>query len=304
MGTPDFARPALQAIADSRHEILAVVTGPDVARGRGCRVQSTPVKRLAQNLNLPVFQPASLKDMEFRNRLREIPADLYIVVAFRILPPEMIAIPPLGAINLHASLLPRYRGAAPINWALINGEDETGVTVFQIKSTVDTGDILAQEKVTIRPDETYGTLAPILAETGARLLIKVLSDLETGTFKIVPQDDDLATPAPKIFPELGEIDWFKSAEDIRNMIHGLSPLPGAYTFFGGRRLKILRAVAADEEYPDAPGTIIRCDKTDLYIQTGRGVLKPIELQFEGRRSLSTREFLCGFTGQVGDKFVA
>lgn len=304
MGTPDFAVPAFQAIVDSRHEILAVVTGPDVARGRGCLVQSTPVKCLALNENLPVFQPVSLKDPELHTRLREIQTDLYVVVAFRILPPEMIAIPRLGAINLHASLLPKYRGAAPIHWALINGERATGVTVFQIKSTVDTGDILLQERIDIQPDDTYGTLSPRLAESGARLLVKALDGLTAGTIRVIPQDNDAATPAPKIYPEMGKIDWSKPAEEIKFLIHGLSPIPGAYTFFGDRRLKILKATFENNVYPDVPGTIVCRQKAGLAIQTGRGLLKPTELQLEGRKPLSIAEFLCGFSGQVGDRFAS
>lgn len=304
MGTPEFAVPALQILVSSRHEIMAVVTGPDVARGRGCCVQETPVKCRALSLNLPVLSPVSLKDPVFHEQLRTYPADLYVVVAFRILPPEMIAIPRLGAINLHASLLPRYRGAAPINWALINGEHQTGVTIFQIKATVDTGDILLQERIAIQPNDTAGTLASRLAETGARLLVTVLDKLESGTQRGIPQNNDLVTPAPKIFPELGEIDWHKPAADLKNLIHGLSPTPGAYTFFHGKRLKILRATISDEKYADEPGTIVRRDKTGLTIVTGQGVLRPLELQFEGRKPLQETEFLCGFTGQVGDRFAS
>lgn len=304
MGTPEFAVPALQAIAASRHRILAVVTGQDVARGRGQKVQETPVKILAQKLGIPVLQPLSLKDPIFQDHLKTYPADLYVVVAFRILPPEMIAIPPMGAVNLHASLLPQYRGAAPINWALINNEHETGVTLFQIKATVDTGDILKQERVAIEPADTHGSLAPRLAQVGAQLMVEVLDGLESGTLKSYPQDASLATPAPKIFPEVGEIDWQKPAVEIKGLIHGLSPVPGAYTFFRGKRLKILRAVVGAESFSGEPGTLVIREKAGIAILTGQGVLWPKEMQFEGRRPLQIAEFLCGFAGQVGDQFAS
>ena len=304
MGTPEFAVPSLRMIAGSRHEIRAIVTKPDMACGRGCRLQEPPVKKVARELNLPVIQPDSLKSPSFLGEIAQLAADLFVVVAFRILPLELLMIPPRGAINLHASLLPRYRGAAPINWALINGEEETGVTVFQIKPTIDTGDILLQERVAILPSDTYGTLAPRLAEIGARLIVEAIDGLETGTLKGTPQDESLATPAPKIFPELGEIDWYKPASDLRNLIHGLSPTPGAFTFFQGKRLKILRASVTDEKFPGEPGTIIQCDKNNLSVLTGQGVLKLEELQFEGRKTLPSTEFLCGFVGRVGDKFAS
>ena len=304
MGTPEFAVPSLRIIAGSRHEIKAVVTKPDMHCGRGCRLQEPPVKKVARQLNLPILQPDSLKSPDFLAEIAQFSAGLYVVVAFRILPPELLVIPPRGAINLHASLLPRYRGAAPINWALINGEKETGVTVFQIKPTVDTGNILLQERVAIQPTDTYGTLAPRLAEIGARLILAAIDGLEAGTLKGTPQDDGLATPAPKIFPELGEIDWYKPASDLKNLIHGLSPTPGAFTFFRGKRLKILRASVIDEKFPGEPGTIVLCNKNSLSVLTGSGVLKLEELQFEGRKSLPAAEFLCGFGGRVGDKFAS
>jgi len=302
MGTPEFALPTLQAIKASRHQILAVVTGPDVARGRGQTVQETPVKQLALKFGLPVLQPVSLKDPTFWSQIKVFPADLYVVVAFRILPPELIAIPRLGAINLHASLLPKYRGAAPINWAIINGETETGVTVFQIKPQVDTGDILLQAKTPIDLKDTYGTVASRLSQTGARLVLEAIDGLEAGTLKGLSQDNALATPAPKIFPELGEIDWQKPATDLKNLIHGLSPNPGAFTFFKGKRLKILSATICGDDDFGAPGTIIACSKTELKIKTGRGVLMPLELQFEGRKPLVVTDFLRGFSGKVGEKF--
>jgi len=304
MGTPEFALPTLRAVNASRHEILAVVTGPDVARGRGQAVQETPVKQLALEFGLPVLQPVTLKNPDFWTEIKTISADLYIVVAFRILPPELIAIPRLGAVNLHASLLPKYRGAAPINWALINGETETGITVFQIKPQVDTGDILLQEKVPIDPADTYGTVAPRLSQIGANLILAALDGLESGTLKGAIQNNDLATPAPKIFPELGEIDWQKPADVVKNLIHGLSPMPGAFSFFKGRRLKFLGATASDENFQSEPGTIVARDKNNLKILTGRGVIIPTELQFEGRKPLAIAEFLRGFAGKAGEKFAS
>jgi len=302
MGTPDFALPTLRALGASRHDLLAVVTGLDTARGRGQTVQYSAVKNLALALKVPVLQPESLQDPVFIKEIQEYKADLYVVVAFRILPPELIAIPRRGAVNLHASLLPKYRGAAPINWALINGETETGVTIFQIRPKVDTGDILMQAKTRIDPADTYGTLAPRLATIGANLMLAVLDGLDSGVLTGVPQDNSQATAAPKIFPELGEIDWHKPAADLKYLIHGLSPTPGAYTYFRQKRLKILSAIFENGDYSAEPGEIILCDKAVLKIQTGQGVLIPTVLQYEGRKPLPAAEFLRGFTGKAGEKF--
>ncbi len=304
MGTPTFALPSLERLAQSAHQICAVVTGPDVPQGRGLKLQMPPVKQAALRFGYPVLQPASLKDPAFADELRALRADLFIVVAFRILPPALLDIPALGAINLHASLLPKYRGAAPINWAIINGEQETGVTIFRLKPTVDTGDILMQRSLPINEDDTAGSLAIRLSVLGADLLVETIDRLAVNDLPAQPQNDELATPAPKIFPELGEIDWYKDAFTIKCLIHGLSPSPGAFTFWQGKRLKILRASWQPHSATAEPGTIVARDKKSLSIQTGDGYLFPLELQIEGRRPLPVDVFLRGFSGKAGDRFAA
>lgn len=302
MGTPGFAVPSLQKISTSSHEICGVVTGRDVPRGRGQQVKQTPVKRLAKSLGFPLLQPRSLRSEEFIEQIRILRPDILVVVAFRILPDELLRIPPFGAINLHASLLPKYRGAAPINWALINGERETGVTIFQIRTKVDTGDILAQERVAIAPNDTYADLSERLAIKGAELIVRVLDAIEKGTAAPRPQSHELATHAPKITPEMGLIDWSKKAPEIRNLIHGLSPNPGAFSLFGKARIKFLRAAVTELPSDREPGTIVLRDKHRLGIQTGEGILLPLELQREGKRPLNIETFMPGFQGQIGDVF--
>lgn len=302
MGTPEFAVPGLRALAESHHEVVGVVTGPDVPAGRGQTIRATPVKLLAEQLGLPILQPSSLSAPEFLDQLYNLEADIIVVVAFRILPDEVIRATRLGAINLHASRLPKYRGAAPINWAIIKGEKETGITIFQIKSRVDTGDILYQQTVAIREQDTYGDLYTRLAQLGAPALVQVLDRLETDAITAVRQDDSQATRAPKIYPEMGRIDWSQSAVAIRNLIHGLSPVPGAFSFFGKRRIKFLRARFSSEDSQQAPGVIVNKGRHDLGIQTGAGILYPLELQAEGKKALPVADFLRGFQGKSGDSF--
>ncbi|HCK99895.1 MAG TPA: methionyl-tRNA formyltransferase [Candidatus Marinimicrobia bacterium] len=302
MGTPGFAVPSLKAIAKSRHEIMLVVTGEDKPAGRGRSLRESPVKTLARELNLPILQPPTLKSAEFIEQLTQYNADIIVVVAFRILPGEVIDITPNGAINLHASLLPKYRGAAPINWALINGDTQTGATVFQIRTRVDTGDILTREKVDISEQDTFGILYDKLSWLGAKILVQTLDKLETGELQPIPQSHDLATKAPKIYPELGAIDWTKDARAIKWLIHGLSPAPGAYTFYKKKRIKILTAEYSMNSLSDIPGEIVTRNKKQFGIQTGKGVLYPLELQAEGRKALAVADFLKGFQTEIGEKF--
>jgi len=302
MGTPEFAVPSLKAITASQHEIVGIVTSPDKPAGRGQIVHASPVKSFARGLSIPIFQPESLRQQEFFNQLSSLKAALIVVVAFRILPDAVLNIPPKGAINLHASLLPKYRGAAPINWALINGESETGITIFQIRPQVDTGEILRQERVPIAAVDTYGSLHAKLAAIGATALVKVLDKMEQGEIFPVPQNHSSATLAPKIHPQLGEINWVNSARSIKCLIHGLSPAPGAYTFFKGKRIKILSADYSGEIIDEFPGTITVWDRQRLGIQTGQGILYPRELQWEGKNILPVAEFLKGFKAFIGDRF--
>ncbi|MDO9548130.1 MAG: methionyl-tRNA formyltransferase [Candidatus Marinimicrobia bacterium] len=302
MGTPEFAVPGLKAIAESGHEVALVVTGPDKPAGRGRNLRETPVKRLALDLDLPILQPTSLKSIDFIEHIRQLNADIIVVVAFRILPDELINAARLGAINLHASLLPKYRGAAPINWALINGDKQTGITVFQIKPKVDTGDIILQQTVEIAEQDTYGDLYDRLSRIGAPALVTVLDKLENGVAEAIPQDGSLVSKAPKIFPQMGEINWSNSAESIKNQIHGLSPAPGAYAFFGKKRIKFLKARYSSEALNETPATIVFRDNDQLGIQTGSGVLYPLELQAEAKKALPVTEFLRGFPAKIGDRF--
>jgi len=304
MGTPDFAVPSLREIGKSNHQIISVVTGPDKPRGRGQKLSKTPVKEAAEKLNLTILQPEKLDSPEFSKQIEKLEPDIFVVVAFRILPKSLLQIPRKGAINLHASLLPRYRGAAPINWAIINGERETGITIFQIKPEVDTGEILYQEKIEIKEDDTAGSLHDKLSRIGAKALVRVLDMIERGEVKPIPQNEKLATYAPKIKPEMGRIDWSKEAKNIKNLIHGLSPVPGAFSFFKNKRVRFLKANIEDTGTSYSPGTIVYLDKKCMKIQTGRGLLLPSMLQTEGKKPLTVTEFIKGFRGNTGDRFIS
>jgi len=304
MGTPDFAVPSLREIGKSNHQIISVVTGPDKPRGRGQKLSKTPVKEAAEKLNLTILQPEKLDSPEFSKQIEKLEPDIFVVVAFKILPESLLQIPRKGAINLHASLLPRYRGAAPINWAIINGERETGITIFQIKPEVDTGEILYQEKIEIKEDDTAGSLHDKLSRIGAKALVRVLDMIERGEVKPIPQNEKLATYAPKIKPEMGRIDWSKEAKNIKNLIHGLSPVPGAFSFFKNKRVRFLKANIEDTGTSYSPGTIVYLDKKCMKIQTGRGLLLPSMLQTEGKKPLTVTEFIKGFRGNTGDRFIS
>ncbi|RKY47899.1 MAG: methionyl-tRNA formyltransferase [Candidatus Neomarinimicrobiota bacterium] len=304
MGTPDYADPYLRLIGKSNHQIISVVTGPDKPRGRGQKLSKTPVKEAAEKLNLTILQPEKLDSPEFSKQIEKLEPDIFVVVAFRILPESLLQIPRKGAINLHASLLPRYRGAAPINWAIINGERETGITIFQIKPEVDTGEILYQEKIEIKEDDTAGSLHDKLSRIGAKALVRVLDMVERGEVKPIPQNEKLATYAPKIKPEMGRIDWSKEAKNIKNLIHGLSPVPGAFSFFKNKRVRFLKANIEDTGTSYSPGTIVYLDKKCMKIQTGRGLLLPSMLQTEGKKPLTVTEFIKGFRGNTGDRFIS
>lgn len=302
MGTPEFALPSLKAVATSRHVVSAVVTGLDAERGRGLKIQEPPVKILANTLGLPVIQPENLYSPDFIHRLKDLEADLFVVVAFKILPDEVLEIPRLCAINLHASLLPKYRGPAPINWAIINGEKEAGLTIFRIQPKVDTGDILAQRRVAIAEDDTFGTLYKKLSLLGGEILVSTIDAIEENRLTPIPQHHEEATKAPKIYPDMGKIDWSKDATKIKCLIHGLSPTPGAFTSFNGKRIKFLAATVEPSKSPFEPGMIAYRDKIRIGIQTGNGILFPLKVQVEGKKPLPVAEFLRGFQGKIGDRF--
>jgi methionyl-tRNA formyltransferase len=292
MGSADFSIPSLEKLYNSRHEIAAVVTVPDKEKGRGQKISFTPVKNFALKNNLPILQPDNLKDTLFIEQLRKLYVDLYVIVAFRILPKEIFTIPPKGSFNLHASLLPEYRGAAPIQWALIKGDSETGVTTFALAEKVDTGNIYLQEKVRINDEDNFEILHDKLSMAGAELVLKTVDLIASGNFQLKQQDNRKATPAPKINPETGKIDWTKSAFEIHNLVRGLSPVPCAYFFYDDKKIKVYKTAVLQKENA-SPGKIIP-SKKNLVIECGTNSLEILELQVEGRKRMGTGEFLRGF----------
>jgi methionyl-tRNA formyltransferase len=303
MGTPDFAIPSLEKLHQSKHQIVGVVTVPDKPKGRGQKVSESAVKMFAGEQKLKVLTPADLKDQSFLERLKELKPDLIVVVAFRILPEGVFSLPPLGTINLHASLLPRYRGAAPINWAIINGETKTGLTTFFIRKKVDTGDIILQKEIGIGPEENFGELYDRMAQLGAEVLLETVGLIERGEVRVSRQDDALATAAPKITPEHCLLDWSKTADQIRNQIRGLAPSPGAFTFFRGKNLKLLKAEAIGKEFFEEDfGRIVKPEQKErVWVSTRRGVLSLLEVQPEGKRRISVEEFVRGYHVELGER---
>jgi len=296
MGTPDFARRPLEYLyKNTRHKVLAVVTGPDKPSGRGLKLVSTPVKSKAMELNLPVFTPESLKDDSFIEAMKIIPADIFVVVAFRILPEALFTIPPNGSINLHGSLLPKYRGAAPINWAIINGETETGLTTFFLRKKVDTGSVIFQEKIQIGPEETFSELYERMSELAGPVIERTLDLIESGKAETSHQDERLATPAPKITPFDCMIDWGFPSRNVVNFIRGMSSVPGAFTYMRGKKLKIFRAKAVIAEMggKHRPGEVIK-NKNRLTVVTADGAVEITELLPEGKSVMSGEQFLRGY----------
>ncbi len=291
MGTPDFAVPSLKILI-KRHNVLAVVTAPDKERGRGQKVSFTPVKEIAIENNIPILQPIKLKDENFINQLKKYNADLFVIVAFKILPPNVFTIPTQGSFNLHASLLPKYRGAAPIHWAIINGETETGVTTFKLEEKVDTGNIYLQKKLKINDDDDLGSVHDKLSELGADAVLETVNIIESGNYNLHKQNNEEATPAPKITKETGLINWNDSAENIHNLIRGLSPHPAAYFFYDGKIIKIYKSqmIKTSTFKPFE----IKQTKNDLIIGCGTNALKIQELQLEGKKRMQATEFLRGF----------
>ncbi|MGB2696539.1 MAG: methionyl-tRNA formyltransferase [Candidatus Zixiibacteriota bacterium] len=303
MGTPEFAIPSLKVIQNSKHQLLAVITQPDKPKGRGKKLTPSPVKEFCLENQLKVLAPKNLKSEDFVSELKALNPDLMVVVAFRILPQGVFSIPPLGTINLHASLLPKYRGAAPINWAIFKGEKKTGLTTFFIEKKVDTGNMILQKGTEIQPEETYGELSQRLSELGAELILETIDQIEKGEVKLLTQDDKEATSAPKITPELCKIDWSKPAIEIKNLIRGLSPAPGAYTSYQGKPLKIFKAQAVnDTPNSEGFGEVISADKNKgLEIKTSKGTLRLLELQPQSKRRMKGEEFLRGYRIKIGDK---
>ena len=298
-GTPDFAVASLAALVDAGANIIAVVTAVDKPAGRGMQLQESAVKQYAVIKGLPVLQPEKMKDDSFLEELRKLHADLQIVVAFRMMPEVVWNMPPMGTINVHGSLLPRYRGAAPINWAIINGETETGVTTFKLKHEIDTGDILLQQKVPILSRDNAGTLHDKLMHAGAELLVKTVKGLAVGILNEVPQSNSaggVLRYAPKIFKEHLHIDWKKNSAEINNFIRGMSPYPTAYTVLGGKQVKIYRAHYQPEYHTLQPGTYDTDRDTYLRFVTADGWVYIDEVQQEGKKRMDIMSFLKGFRG--------
>lgn len=301
MGTPDFAVPSLRALHAAGMEIVAVVTAPDRKRGRGQQQSPTPVKSAARELGLDVLEVDDLRDPAFADRLRAYHPDLFVVVAFRILPESVFTIPRLGSFNLHASLLPRYRGAAPINWALMRGEEESGVTTFLLRPNVDTGGILLQERVPLDDDMNAGELHDLLAELGAELVLRTTRGLERGDLLPRPQDDTLATSAPKIFRDSCRIPWEKSAREVHDHIRGLSPSPAAWSMLHGTEMKILETFVSEEDSTGTPGSFITLEP-ELCVQCGRGSVVVCLVKPAGRKEMTAEEYLRGHRIGPADRF--
>lgn len=294
MGTPEFAVPSLEILLQHQYNVVAVVTAPDKPRGRGLQLTPSPVKMLAQQYHLPVLQPDKLKSPAFIETLKSYQANLQVVVAFRMLPEVVWAMPSLGTFNLHASLLPQYRGAAPINWVLINGETETGVTTFFIQQQIDTGHIIFQEKEPIYPDDDAGTLYERLRHKGARLVLKTVQAIEAGTCQAHPQTiTHTLKVAPKIFKDTCAINWNQPAVAIHNLVRGLSPYPAAFTHWNNKMYKIFKTQVIPQNFHTQPGTIQTDNKSFLHVQTAEGSLAVLELQPEGKRRMMIDEFFRG-----------
>lgn len=296
-GTPDFAVASVAALVDNGFNVVAIVTAPDKASGRGLQVHSTPVKLYADSKNIPVLQPEKLKNPEFLQSLNDLNADLHIVVAFRMLPVAVWDMPPMGTVNVHGSLLPQYRGAAPINWAIINGATETGVTTFKLKHEIDTGNILLRSKVPILPEDNAGTVHDKLMEEGAALLVATVKGLATNTLEEIPQDtiSGELLHAPKIFKEDMRIDWTANATSIINLIRGLSPYPAAFSTLEGKTIKVYNAAISEDNVSNAEaGTYETDHKTYLRFAAKDAWINILELQQEGKKRMDIVSFLRGF----------
>ena len=291
MGTPDFSVPALERIA-TEHEVVAVVTQKDKPKGRGMSVSYTPVKESALKLNIPIYQPDKVKEESFVEELKELNPDVIVVIAFgQILSNDILTLPKYGCINVHASLLPKYRGAAPIQWAVIDGEEKSGVCTMKMDEGLDTGDIIDVDEITLDPKETGGSLFDKLAKLGGELILKTLQNLEFGKATFIKQDDSKSTYAKKMTKELGHIDFTKDAESIERLIRGLNPWPSAFTYLDGKVMKIWDADVVDAD--GVPGTVIREEKDSFVIATGSKALKVNELQLEGKKRMKASDFLNG-----------
>ncbi|MDF2838821.1 MAG: methionyl-tRNA formyltransferase [Evtepia sp.] len=295
MGTPDFAVPSLQSLIEAGHELVGVFTQPDKPKNRGMKLQPPPVKEFALKLNIPVYQPEKLKDGTALSIIQERKPDLIVVAAYgRILPKDILEFPVLGCINVHSSLLPKYRGAAPIHWAILNGEEESGVTIMHMAEELDAGDIICQVKTSIDPNETVESLHDRLALLGAELLVKTITEIEKGTAKATSQDKALVSYAPMLSRALSPMNWSRSAQELHNQVRGLVPWPGAATEFSGVHFKIWKSKVLHEKSKELEGTVLEAGNTGIKIACGGGsVLLIEELQAEGKRRMSAADYLRG-----------
>lgn len=295
MGTPDFAVGTLEAIIEAGHEVVLAVTQPDKPKGRSASLQFPPVKECAIAHNIPVFQPVKIREQKNIDELKKYDPDIIIVVAFgQIVSKEILDMPRYGCVNVHASLLPKYRGAAPIQWAVINGDEMTGVTTQRMDVGVDTGDIIETAQLRIAEDETGGSLFDKLAMVGARLCVSTMEKIEKGEATYTPQKEEEATHTRKIEKELGNVDWSKPAKEIECLIRGLNPWPSAYTHLNGKNLKLWQAGVVDENSALKPGTIVKVTKNEILVQTGVGMLSLLEVQLEGKKRMPVDAFLRGY----------
>ncbi len=301
MGTPEFAVGTLEALIQSRHEVVAVVTQPDRQKGRGNAVKFPPVKEAALAHGIPVLQPLKVREPEVVEQLRAFAPDLIAVAAFgQLLPKVILEMPRYGCVNVHASLLPKYRGAAPIQWAVINGEAESGVTTMMMSRGLDKGDMLKKSVVRLDPKETGDSLHDKLAALGGPLLLETIDELEQGTIVRVPQDDAQSSYAPMLTKELGRIDWSKPADELERLVRGLNSWPSAYTRLHGKTLKIWDADVVSASGGE-PGKVLQADKNGLVIQAGEGALRIVSLQLEGKKRMEADAFLRGYPVQVHER---
>jgi methionyl-tRNA formyltransferase len=294
MGTPEFAVPSLEILVKNNLHVVAVITAPDKPQGRGQKIAYSPVKECALRNNIPVLQPTNLKSPEFLQTLKSFDANLQIVVAFRMLPEAVWAMPALGTFNLHASLLPQYRGAAPINWAIINGEKETGVTTFFLQHEIDTGSVIFQEKENITDDDTVGSLYERLMHKGSDLVLKTVKAIESGSYPSTPQQSGVPIKtAPKIFKETCEVNWHHSSADIRNFVRGLNPYPGAWFSLQGKTFKLYKVQPVEGSDEIQPGGYRTDNKSYLHVKTADGWLAVEEIQPEGKKRMMIEEYFRG-----------
>lgn len=294
MGTPEFAVGSLQKLVEGNFNVVAVITAPDKPKGRGQKLAVSPVKAYALSQNIPVLQPTNLKSADFGKELKNFQANLQVVVAFRMLPEVVWSVPEYGTFNLHASLLPQYRGAAPINWAIINGEKETGVTTFFIKHEIDTGSIILQDKEPISEKDNVGTLYERLMEKGAKLVVKTVQQIQDDSFELTVQNEHSELkPAPKLFKEDCKIDWSQSSKKVYDFVRGLSPYPAAWTEIGDNIFKIYEAEIEQKSMDAKPGMIETDEKSVLYVKTADGAVNVTDLQLQGKKRMKTVDFLRG-----------